>query len=231
MLLELQQRMEGELAEKTSLINNCLSAIISSLPTHTVKKLEEIPGADEVFNEAELVLDEHDNKLLAAPHSDASTKTKPKWKPLPAAFQRVDVLVDIDESDKVCDRTQLLEPLYKRLKARLLAEPAMFADETPLKVIIAEKETSYMWVYCCGSERLSEKINIVLYDYHNSRAAQCAFDFLDGYKAYGLTEAKLVACLAHIRRKFVDAKKIQATSRTGKVDVVLNLIGKLYGVE
>ena len=38
-------------------------------------------------------------------------------------------------------------------------------------------------------------------------------------------------CLAHIRRKLVDAKKIQAKSRTGKVDVALNLIGKLYGLE
>jgi transposase len=135
---------------------------------------------------------------------------------------------------------QLLEPLYMRLKEVLLAEPAIFADETPLKVIKAEKATSYMWVYYCRSDRASDKTNIVLYDYHNSRAAQCAIDFLDGYqgymhvdgyKAYGLTEAKLVACLAHIRRKFVDAKKIQAKSRTGKVDVALNLIGKLYGVE
>ena len=52
---------------------------------------------------------------------------------------------------------QLLEPLYMRLKEVLLAEPAIFADETPLKVIQAEKATSYMWVYCCGSDRASEK--------------------------------------------------------------------------
>jgi transposase len=52
-------------------------------------------------------------------------------------------------------------------------------------------------VYCCGSDRASDKTNIVLYDYHNSRAAPCAIDFLDGYqgymdvdgyKAYGLTK-------------------------------------------
>jgi transposase len=54
---------------------------------------------------------------------------------------------------------------------------------------------------------------------------------VDEYKAYGLTEAKLVACLAHIRRKFVNTKKIQAKKVMGKVDVVLNLIGKLYGIE
>lgn len=39
---------------------------------------------------------------------------------------------------------QLLETLYMRLKESLLAEPAIFADETPLKVIKAEKATSYM---------------------------------------------------------------------------------------
>jgi hypothetical protein len=40
-----------------------------------------------------------------------------------------------------------------------------------------------------------------------------------------------VACIAHIRRKFPDAKKIQAKAKVGKVDLVLNLIGKLYGIE
>jgi transposase len=34
---------------------------------------------------------------------------------------------------------QLLEPLHRCLKESLLAEPAIYADETPLKVIKAEK--------------------------------------------------------------------------------------------
>jgi len=51
---------------------------------------------------------------------------------------------------------------------------------------------------------------------------------VDGYKAYELTQAKLIACLAHIRRKFVNAKKIHVKKATGKVDVVLNLIMALY---
>jgi hypothetical protein len=38
MLLELQQRMGDELAQKKTLfVNNCLSAIISSLQANTVK--------------------------------------------------------------------------------------------------------------------------------------------------------------------------------------------------
>jgi transposase len=350
MLLELQQvviQKEVELAEKDVAYQLLLERYNLKLANEYGKKSEKMPGADEVFNEVELVLDEHDKNLLADPPSNSTTKTKPKRKPLPAELPRVDVIVDIDESDKVCDccqnplhkmgesssetlefvpahikviktirpkyacrecerhgiesvvqtalmpatpipksiatpsllsqiiackyqfglplyrqetmfsdigielsrqtmsswmlrSAQLLEPLYMCLKECLLAEPAIHADETPLKVIKAEKSTSYMWVYCCGNDKLSNSTNIVLYDYHNSRAAQCAIDFLDGYqgymhvdgyKAYGLTEAKLVACLAHIRRKFVDAKKIQGKKSTGKVDVVLNLIGKLYGIE
>ncbi|TWX68436.1 transposase, partial [Colwellia hornerae] len=51
-------------------------------------------------------------------------------------------------------------------------------------------------------------------DYHNSRAAICVVDYLDGYEgylqvdgyaAYGKTEAILAGCMAHARRKFIDA--------------------------
>jgi len=357
MLLELQSlvvkkdnelaKKDNELAEKNVAYQQLLERYNLKLANEHGKKSEKMPGADEVFNEIEFVLDEEEKKLLADASTDTTTKTQPKRKPLPAELPRVDVVVDIDDEDKVCDccqsplhkmgesssetlefvpahikviktirpkyscrhcecngiesivktalmpatpipksmatasllsqiitckyqfglplyrqetmfsdigielsrqtmsswmlrSAQLLEPLYCLLKETLLAEPAIHADETPLKVIKAEKTTSYMWVYCCGSDSASNSTNIVLYDYHNSRAAQCAIDFLDGYqgymhvdgyKAYGLTEAKLVACLAHIRRKFVDAKKIQAKKTTGKVDVVLNLIGKLYGIE
>ena len=37
--------------------------------------------------------------------------------------------------------------------------------------------------------------------------------------------------MAHARRKFTDAKAVQCKNKTGKADVVLNLIGKLYGIE
>nr|WP_269450616.1 transposase [Photobacterium profundum] len=81
-------------------------------------------------------------------------------------------------SSRILRCATLLEPLYMRLKTTLLAEPAIHADETPLKVIKAEKATSYMWVYCCGADALGSNTNIVLFDYHNSRRAQCALVFL-----------------------------------------------------
>nr|WP_254843492.1 transposase [Shewanella sp. UCD-KL21] len=78
----------------------------------------------------------------------------------------------------------------------------------------------------------------MLYDYHNSRVGQCAVDFIngysgylkvDGYQAYAHTDATLAACLAHVRRKFIEAKG--TNKKAGKADVALKLIGKLYGIE
>ena len=145
-------------------------------------------------------------------------------------------------SDWMLRCSEILMPLYELLKRELLTQSVIHADETPLKVIKEEKSTSYMWVYCCGEDKaLSNKSkSIVLYDYQNSRAAKCPIDFLDGYSdylqvdgyaAYGKTEAILAGCMAHARRKFIDAKTVQGKNKTGKADVMLNLISMLYGVE
>ncbi|AZG71716.1 IS66 family transposase [Shewanella livingstonensis] len=137
----------------------------------------------------------------------------------------------------------LFAPLVARLKAELLKQPTLFADETPLKVVKSDKVNSYMWVYCSGRDSPDPNNpipNIVLYDFHNSRAAACVVNYLagyqgylhvDGYQAYARTEATLIGCWAHARRKFIDAKKLQGKNKTGKADVVLSLIQKLYAVE
>lgn len=348
MLLELHlvvAKKDEKLAKKDAQIHELLAAYNAKLAKEYAKKSEKMPGAGEVFNEAEETLDEHDKALLAASPSVKKDKAKPKRAPLPKQLPRVNVVVDLDDSDKVCDCcqsplhkmgesssealefvpahikviktirpkytcrhceregiesviktapmpaapiaksiatpsllsqiitckyqfglplyrqetlfanieielsrqtmsswmlrcAQLLSPLYQRLKEVLLSQAVIHGDETPLKVINADKATSYMWVYCCGDDKAGKGTNIVLFDYNNSRAGQCAVDFLagyqgylqvDGYKAYEQTQATLVACLAHIRRKFIEAKG--DNKKTGKADVVLNLIGKLYGIE
>lgn len=80
----------------------------------------------------------------------------------------------------------------------------------------------------------------VLFDYHASRAGQCAVDFLDdyqgylqvdGYAGYHTTQATLVGCWAHARRKFTDAKTAQGKKQHGKADWALNHIQKLYRIE
>ncbi|WNO61329.1 IS66 family transposase [Rheinheimera sp. MMS21-TC3] len=348
MLLELHlvvAKKDEELAKKDAQIHELLAAYNAKLAKEYAKKSEKMPGAGEVFNEAEETLDEHDKALLAASPAVKKDKAKPKGTPLPKQLPRVNVVVDLDDSDKVCDCcqsplhkmgesssealefvpahikviktirpkytcrhceregiesviktapmpaapiaksiatpsllsqiitckyqfglplyrqetlfanieielsrqtmsswmircAQLLSPLYQRLKEVLLSQAVIHGDETPLKVINADKATSYMWVYCCSDDKAGKGRNIVLFDYNNSRAGQCAVDFLagyqgylqvDGYKAYEQTQATLVACLAHIRRKFIEAKG--DNKKTGKADVVLNLIGKLYGIE
>ncbi len=118
------------------------------------------------------------------------------------------------------------------------------ADETPLNVLKEDKKC-YMWLYCSGADSpeaaLPHVNNIALYDYQNSRAKACPMNFLghydgylqtDGYRAYdGLHRVTNVGCLAHARRKFMDAKKLQGKGKSGKADIALAKIQKLYGIE
>lgn len=53
-----------------------------------------------------------------------------------------------------------------------------------------------------------------------------------GFNAIALHEGiERIGCWAHARRKFVDAQKVQPKGKTGRADVALNLISKLYGIE
>jgi len=354
MLFELQQALVAKdkiITEQTIQINQFIERYEIAKRKQFGKSSEQLPGAGDIFNEAEEIIDEADKALLAETDNNKSVSIKsiPKRKPLPKTLPRKVVTIDLSLNEQVCDCCQgslhkmgetrseqlefvpahikvietvrpkytckqcektgtgnqvkiapmpvtpipkgiatssllsqiisakyqyglplcrqekmfneygielsrktmsdwvircseLLTPLYDELKTKLLSQPVIHADETPLKVIKAERASSYMWVYCCGSdtEQSQDMKNIVLYDYHNSRAATCVVDYLegydgylqvDGYAAYGKTEAILAGCMAHARRKFIDAKTGQGKNKTGKADVALNLIGKLYGIE
>jgi len=147
-------------------------------------------------------------------------------------------------ADWMIKSSHLLQRIYQQLKETLLQQAVIHADETPLKVIHADKNQSYMWVYCTGSDSPAEDPeappNIILYDDQNSRAGQCARDYLgdykgylqvDGYAGYQQTKATLVGCMAHARRKFIEAQKAQPKGKTGKADWAVNHIRKLYRIE
>ena len=132
-----------------------------------------------------------------------------------------------------------LKPLLALMKAELLKQPVLWADETTVNVLDVEKSTCYMWVYGCGLEK-STGPKLVLFDYQDSRSSKHPTDFLagfngylqvDGYAGYEKTHATLVGCWAHARRKFVEAQKAQGKGKTGKADVALNHIQKLYALE
>nr|WP_274540963.1 transposase [Stutzerimonas zhaodongensis] len=85
---------------------------------------------------------------------------------------------------------------------------------------------------------------MILFDYTTSRAQEVPLSLLDGYRSYLMTNdyagynavaaregIERLACWAHARRKFVGAQKVQPKGKTGRADMALNLINKLYGVE
>ena len=140
----------------------------------------------------------------------------------------------------------LLKPLYEKLHEQLLQQSVIQADETTLKVIESDKSKCYMWLYCTGTDspenNYSDIPNIVLYDFHESRASQCAIDFLqghsgylqvDGYQGYESTQATLAGCWAHARRKFKEADIAQSKGKpkAGKATWAMTHIRKLYRIE
>lgn len=132
-----------------------------------------------------------------------------------------------------------LDPLLALMKTKLLQQPALWADETTVNVLDVEKSTCYMWVYGCGVEA-STGPKLVLFDYQDGRSGQHPVNFLagysgylqvDGYAGYEKTDATLVGCWAHARRKFVEAQQAQGKGKTGKADWAINHIQKLYALE
>jgi len=137
-----------------------------------------------------------------------------------------------------------LEPLYDRLKAELLKEEVLHADETTLQVLkTKEKPTpskSYMWLYRTSG---CSKHPIVLYDYQPNRKAENAEKFLqgfngwvhtDGYRGYrGIEGVRTVGCWAHARRRFCEALEVLSESerKTSIAAVGLDYCNRLFAIE
>lgn len=147
-------------------------------------------------------------------------------------------------SEWMIKSSTLFKPIIDYLHQQLLKQPVIQADETTLKVIHEDKNKCYMWVYCSGTDSPSKNQNdiknIVLYDYHASRAGSCAVDYLngfngylqaDGYSGYEQVGAELIGCMAHARRRFVEAKKAEPKNKSGRATLAINKIAKLYRIE
>ena len=139
----------------------------------------------------------------------------------------------------------LLQPLINLLEERLLAHPVMHCDETTLQVLKepdkAAETKSYMWVRVGGPPTQP----IRLFHYAPSRSGSVVSELLEGYEGYLQTDdyagynavcanndITQLGCWAHVRRKFVDAQKATGVKkRSGKADMAISLIAKLYGIE
>lgn len=136
-----------------------------------------------------------------------------------------------------------LTPLWKLMKRLIIHQKYLQADESPIKVQEKQQKAGksraihkgYMWVYHAPVDRL------VLFDYQKGRDSSGPKAMLEGYKGILQTDGyqvyeslyadhpdiALIYCMAHARRKFVDACKFNGE----KANTVLNLMQKLYKLE
>ena len=137
-----------------------------------------------------------------------------------------------------------LQPLLNLMRDKLLDYPVLHCDETRLQVLHepGRDPTAYSWMWVQSGGPPDKPV--ILFDYSTSRAQEVPLRLLDGYRGYLMTDdyagynavstqegIERLACWAHARRKFVEAQKVQPKGKTGRADMALNLINKLYGIE
>jgi len=139
---------------------------------------------------------------------------------------------------------RLLQPLHNLLRDHLTDGAFIHMDETVVQVLKEDGKkptsTSYMWVQTGGPPDKP----VVLYDYDPGRSGQVPVRLLEGYQGYLMTDGydgynalakadgiEHLACWAHVRRRFVDAARVQPKGKRGHADAAVALIGKLYGIE
>jgi len=146
----------------------------------------------------------------------------------------------------VADR---LTPLYERFRETLLNQDLIHGDETVLQVLKEPgrppQSQSYMWQYCSGDYAPQQ---IAMFEYQPTRAGAHALKFLtkpngevfsgylqvDAYAGYNTVNAATrIGCMAHVRRKFVEA--LQAVPAANTKDSLalhpIGLIQQLYVIE
>lgn len=132
-----------------------------------------------------------------------------------------------------------LVPLWELLRLLVVNQKYLQADESPIKVQDKKQKsgihTGYMWVYNVPADKL------VLFDYQKGRNKSGPKEMLKNYTGilqtdgYSVHESlygnhphiMLVYCMAHARRKFVDALKDDKKKATE----VLELMQQLYRLE
>jgi transposase len=143
------------------------------------------------------------------------------------------------QCDWVKAAAKLLTPLYERQKELVLQSPVLWTDDTPVTVLTAGPEGSRQgrfWTY------IGEEYPYSVYDFTESRARDGPAHFLAGFEGYLQADAyggydhiylgsndsiREVACWAHARRKFYDAKG----GAPRESHQILEWVGQLYDIE
>ena len=128
------------------------------------------------------------------------------------------------------------KPLYNLLREVLLKQSYIHADETSYRVLENDTPLTYYWTFLSGKQ---EKAGITLYHHDKSRSGEVVKEVLGDYSGYihcdmwgayrQATNAKLVGCWAHVRRKFFEANP--KNSKTSLSAEGLNYCNKLFQLE
>jgi len=156
--------------------------------------------------------------------------------------------IDLDRSTLagwIGKSATLLEPLADAIQRHVLAGQAIFADDTPVKLLspgAGKTKTARLWAYV-RDERpwASEAPPAAFYRFSRDRKGEQPTEHLkdytgwmhaDGYagfnELYQTGRVREVACMAHIRRKFVDVFKSQGSVIA---EEAIKRIASLYGIE
>jgi transposase len=135
---------------------------------------------------------------------------------------------------------ELLAPLYERMKEQVLASKVVQTDDTPVPVrdpALPKTRTGRIWTYVGDADH-----PVTVYDYTATRKRDGPDEFLGEYQGYLQADAYTgydaiytapergvveVACMAHARRKWYEAR----SSDLARAMTALAYIGLLYKVE
>lgn len=138
----------------------------------------------------------------------------------------------------------VLQPLLNLARDALFDGGFIHMDETVVQVLKEPDKkpssNSYMWVQSGGPPGKP----VVIFDYDTSRSSEVPVRLLQGYQGYLMTDGyngytqlaktegiERLVCWAHVRRRFVEAVKVQPTGKRGRADEGVAMIGKLYRIE
>ena len=134
---------------------------------------------------------------------------------------------------------EILQPLYKTMKAELLRLTYLQADETTIKIQDGKEpskcHTGYLWGLLGPPP-----VNLVYFHYADSRAAEVPKTLLYGFEGilqtdyyagynpvYVPDQATRAGCWAHVRRKFLSIMKLAERD----AQKALKLVAELYHLE
>jgi transposase len=144
----------------------------------------------------------------------------------------------------VIGAASVLQPLHNLIRDELFNASVIHMDETVVQVLKERDRSptsqSYMWVQTGGPPERP----VVVFDYDPSRSGAVPVRLLEGYQGYLMTDGydgyntlakaegiEHLACLAHARRRFVEATRVQTKGKRGRADDAIDMIGRLYGIE